>query len=58
MSIQIVSNHNELNEHSQNLKDDFILKVMKEEFGYVTAHASLARILYWYEIHGRNIIRL
>ncbi len=41
MSIQIVSNHNELNEHSQNLKDNFILKVMREEFGYVAAHAIL-----------------
>jgi len=46
MSIQIVSNHNELNEHSQNLKDNFILKVMKEEFGYVAAHAILWHVSY------------
>ncbi len=46
MSIQIVSNHSELNEHSQNLKDNFILKVMKEEFGYVAAHAILWHVSY------------
>ncbi len=46
MSIQIVSNHNELNEHSQNLKDNFILNVMKEEFGYVAAHAILWHVSY------------
>jgi len=41
MSIQIVPNHNELNEHSQNPKDSFIFKAMEEEFGYVATHAIL-----------------
>jgi len=41
MSIQRISYHNEFNEYSQNLKDNFILKVMKVEFGYVAAHAIL-----------------
>ena len=41
MSIQRISYHNEFNEYSQNLKDNFILKVMREEFGYVAAHAIL-----------------
>jgi len=41
MAIQRISNHNESNEHSQNLKDSFIFKVMEEEFGYVAAHAIL-----------------
>jgi hypothetical protein len=44
MAIQRVSNHNELNEHSQNLKDSFIFKAMEEEFGYVATHAILSHI--------------
>ncbi len=44
MSIQSVYNHNESNEHSQNPKDSFILKVMEEEFGYVAAHAILSHV--------------
>jgi len=44
MSIQRVSNHNELNEHSQNPKDSFILKVMEEEFGYIATHAILSYV--------------
>ena len=41
MSIQRITYQNEFNEYSQNLKDNFILKVMKVEFGYVAAHAIL-----------------
>jgi len=41
MSIQRVFNHNELNEHSQNSNDSFILKSMEQEFGYVASHAIL-----------------
>ena len=41
MSIQRVFNHNELNEHSQNSNDSFILKAMEQEFGYVASHAIL-----------------
>ncbi len=44
MAIQRVSNHNELNEHSQNPKDSFIFKAMEEEFGYVATHAILSHI--------------
>ena len=44
MSIQRVSNHNELNEHSQNPKDSFILKVMEEEFGHIAARAILSHV--------------
>ncbi len=44
MAIQRVSNHNELNEHSQNLKDSFIFKAMEEEFGYVATHAILSHV--------------
>jgi len=44
MAIQKVSNHNELNEHSQNLKDSFIFKAMEEEFGYVATHAILSHV--------------
>jgi len=44
MAIQRVSNHNELNEHSQNTSDNFILKVMEEEFGYIAAHAILSHV--------------
>jgi len=46
MSIQGVYNHNELNEHSQNTSDSFILKAMEEEFGYVAAHAILWHVSY------------
>ena len=42
MSIQGVSNHNELNEHSQNPED--ILKAMEEVFGHVATHAILSHI--------------
>jgi len=41
MSIQRVSNHNESNEHSQNPRDSFILKAMREEFGCIAADAIL-----------------
>ena len=41
MSIQRISYHNELNEHSQNSNDNFILKAMEQEFGYVASHAIL-----------------
>ena len=41
MSIQRVFNHNELNDHSQNSNDSFILKAMEQEFGYVASHAIL-----------------
>jgi len=44
MSIQSVSNHNESNEHSQNPKASFILKVMEEEFGCIAAHAILSHV--------------
>ena len=44
MSIQRVSNHNELNEHSQNLKDSFIFKAMEEEFGYIATQAILSHV--------------
>ncbi len=44
MAIQRVSNHNELNEHSQNPKGSFILKAMEEEFGYIAAHAILSHV--------------
>ena len=44
MLIQGVSNHNELSEHSQNLKDSFIFKAMEEEFGYVATHAILSHV--------------
>ncbi len=46
MAIQRVSNHNELNEHSQNPKDSFILKAMEEEFGHIAAHAILWYVSY------------
>jgi len=46
MSIQSVSNHNESNEYSQNTSDNFILKAMEEEFGYVAAHAILWHVSY------------
>ena len=42
MAIQRVSNHNELNEHSQNPED--ILKAMGEEFGYIATHAILSHV--------------
>ncbi len=42
MAIQKVSNHNELNEHSQNPED--ILEAMEEEFGYIAAHAILSHV--------------
>jgi len=44
MSIQRISYHNELNEHSQNPKDSFILKVMEEEFGHIAARAILSHV--------------
>ncbi len=44
MSIQSVSNHNESNEHSQNLNDSFILKAMEQEFGYIAAQAILSHV--------------
>ena len=44
MAIQRVSNHNELNEHSQNPKDSFILKAMEDEFGYIATHAILSYV--------------
>jgi|LKGT01.1.fsa_nt_gi hypothetical protein len=44
MAIQRVSNHNELNEHSQNLKDSFIFKAMEEEFGYIATQAILSHV--------------
>ena len=44
MSIQIVSNHNELNERFQNTSDSFILKAMEQEFGYVAAQAILSHV--------------
>ncbi len=44
MSIQIVSNHNESNEHSQNPKDSSIHKAMEAEFGYFAAHAILSHV--------------
>ncbi len=44
MVFQIISNHNELNEQSQNLKDGFIFKAMEEEFGYVATHAILSHV--------------
>ncbi len=46
MAIQTVSNHNELNEHSQNTSDGLILKAMEQEFGYVAAHAILWHVSY------------
>ncbi len=42
MAIQRVSNHNELNEHSQNPED--ILKAMEEEFGCIGAQAILSHV--------------
>ena len=44
MAIQRTSNHNESNEHSQNPRESFILKVMEEEFGYTAAHAILSHV--------------
>jgi len=44
MAIQRVSNHNELNEHSQNPKFSPILKAMGEEFGYMATHAILTHV--------------
>ncbi len=44
MSIQSVYNYNTSNEHSQDPKDSFILKVMEEEFGYIPAHAILSHV--------------
>jgi len=46
MSIQSVYNYNASNEHSQDPKDSFILKVMEEEFGYIPAHAILWHVSY------------
>jgi len=46
MSIQRISNHYELNEHSQNSKDSFIFKAMEQEFGYVAARAILWQVSY------------
>ncbi len=42
MAIRRVSNHNELNEHSQNPED--ILEAMEEEFGSTGAHAILSHV--------------
>ncbi len=44
MSIQIVSNQNESNVHSQNPKDSSIHKAMEKEFGYFAAHAILSHL--------------
>ncbi len=44
MAIQRTSNHNESNEHSQNPRESFILKVMEEEFGYTAAHSILSHV--------------
>ena len=44
MAIQRISNHNESNEHSQNPRESFILKVMEEEFGYTAAHSILSHV--------------
>jgi len=44
MAIQRVSNHKELNEHSQNPKFSPILKAMGEEFGYMATHAILTHV--------------
>ncbi len=66
MEIQRVSNHNELNEHSQNPKDSFILKAMEDEFGYIATHAilsyvsrtttkSMAEILSDYDTFSRSL---
>jgi len=43
MAIRRVSNHNELNEHSQN-PEDIILEAMEEEFGSTGAHAILSHV--------------
>ncbi len=44
MAIQRISEPNESNEHSQNPRDSFILKAMREEFGHVATHAILSHI--------------
>ncbi len=44
MAIQRTSNHNESNEHSQNPRESFILKVMEEEFGYTAANSILSHV--------------
>ena len=44
MAIQRISNDSVSNENSQNPKDNFILKVMEEEFGYTAAHSIISHV--------------
>ncbi len=44
MAIQRVSKPNESNEHSQNPRNNFILKAMREEFGHFAAHSVLLHV--------------
>ena len=44
MTIQRISEPNESNGHSQNPRDGFILKAMREEFGHVATHAILSHV--------------
>ena len=44
MAIQSISKDNLTNENSKNSKDNFILKVMEEEFGYTAAHSIISHV--------------
>lgn len=44
MAIQRISKGSLSNENSQNLKDNFILKVMEEEFGFTAAHSIISHV--------------
>lgn len=42
MAIQRITDKPESEDNSKNPKDNFILKVMEEEFGYTAAHSIIA----------------
>ncbi len=44
MTIQRISKSNLLNKETKNPKNNFILKVMEEEFGFTAAHSILSHV--------------
>lgn len=44
MAIQRISEGSLFNQDSQNSKNNFILKVMEEEFGYTAAHSIISHV--------------
>lgn len=45
MAIQRISKGSLSKENSQNPKNNFILKVMEEEFGYTAAHSIISHVV-------------